>query len=173
MATFSVRTALRNQSEGCHPSADRGPPVNPVLTPPPARLAEPPGALETVVDAPAGWPCRRREPRFPAHPEARAEVRLWGGGAGPDVALRLLEVSEAGLRVQLRLPARPDDRFQVTLWGPGGARVGGRVMAVARWTARSPDGTVVAGLEFGRPLLSEAVRRLAAPTEQPATPSQR
>lgn len=147
--------------------------MNRALKPPPARLAETSGALETVADAPTGWPCRRRAPRFPAHPQARAEVRLWGGGPGPDVALRLLEVSEAGLRVQLRPPARPDDRFQVALWGPDGARCAGRVMAVARWTARSPDGTVVAGLEFGRPLLADAVRRLAAPAQQPDTPSPR
>jgi hypothetical protein len=91
-----------------------------------------------------------------------AEVRPWGGGAGPDVAVELLDVSELGVRVRLRAAVRAGQRFEVTL-RDGAGTAWARVMAVLCWSAGSPDGTVVAGLALSRPLLPDVVRRLAGP----------
>src|SRR4051812_34273796 len=120
-------------------------------------------ADETVVDPPP-IPTRverRLAGRMPARPGAKAECRPWGGGPGPDVGLELLDVCEIGIRVRLGKPCRPDDRFEVTLRDPDGHRCG-RMMAVVRWASCSRDGSVVAGLELGRPLMADVVRRLAA-----------
>jgi len=130
----------------------------------PTRPAVPGADPETVVDSrPPGDPAgRRTAPRHPALPGARAEVRPWGGGPVPDVAVELLDVSELGVRVRFRLPAQVSQRFEVTLRDAGGNRLA-RVMATLSWSAPAADGTFLAGLVLGRPLLPDVVRRLAGP----------
>ena len=78
------------------------------------------------------------------------------------MALELLDLSELGVRVRLRLAVRVSDRFEITLRDPEGRRWA-RVMAANCWSDRSDDGTVVALLALGRPLLPDVVRRLAGP----------
>jgi hypothetical protein len=141
-------------------------------SPPAAQVQNGSDAEDTVVDPPPPVGKTRVErrliKRLPARPGARVECRSWGGGPGPDFGLELLDVCEVGIRVRLARPVRPDDRFEVTLRDPDGQKCG-RMMAVVRWACCSRDGTVMAGLELGRPLLPEVVRRLAGPAEQPAS----
>ena len=134
-------------------------------------------AIETIVDPPptgAASAFRRPPPpRFAPKPGVRAEVRPWGGGAGQDVALELLDLSELGIRVRLRLPARVSDRFEVTVRDSDGRRWL-KGLAGIGWSARSPDGTVVALLTFGPRLLPHVVRQLGgepAPALEPAAQS--
>ncbi|HEX3148852.1 MAG TPA: PilZ domain-containing protein [Gemmataceae bacterium] len=134
-------------------------------------------AEETVVDLPprpsGGFACRRNAARFAPKPGVRVEVRPWGAGAGQDVAQELLDLSELGLRVRLRMPVRVSGQFEVTLRDAASQRVC-RVMAIIRWSTRSQDGGITAGLELSRPLLPEVVRRIAGapmPAAPPARPS--
>ena len=132
-------------------------------------------AVETTIDPPAaarGPGPRRQAPRFAPKPGVRVEVRPWGGGAGQDVALELLELSELNIRVRLRLPVWVSSRFQVTLRDPEGQRWA-RMMATLSWSAASEDGTFVAVLELGTFLTPDIVRRLgASPVPAPAPAGQ-
>jgi hypothetical protein len=88
----------------------------------------------------------------------RVEVRRGPLGIGPNLAVRLVEVSEAGARVRLKLPVAVGEEFEVTFWprarlGP----IGGP--AVVRWCRPSRPGTFVAGVRFRR-RLTEAELRL-------------
>jgi hypothetical protein len=120
-------------------------------------------AIETTVDAPPagrGAGLRRQPPTHYA-PKAgvKAEVRPWAAGPGQDVALELIDLSELGVRVRLRLPDRVSGRFEVIVRNADGRRwIKG--MAAIAWSVRSPDGTVVALLTFGQPLLPHVVSQL-------------
>ena len=149
-------------------------PMNQPTTLPTTRPAIPTGgqeAIETTVDTPRdiGRPgARPPAPRFVPKPGVRAEVRPWGGGAGQDIALELLDLSELSVRVRLRLAVQVSGRFEVTLRDPEGRRWA-RVMATLCWVAGSSDGTTVATLGLGRPLTPDIVRQLAgSPVTTPA-----
>ena len=119
-------------------------------------------AVETIVDPPpaarAGG-ARPAPPRFAPKPGVRAEVRPWGAGAGQDVAVQLLDLSEVGVRVRLRLAVRVSGRFEVTVRDAEGRRWL-RGLATIAWSAPVEDGTVTVLLTFGQPLLSHVVRAL-------------
>lgn len=137
------------------------------LTTGPAAPTAGEAAIETAVDpAPdAGRPGHRGPaPKFvPPRPGVRVEVRPWGAGPGPDLALELLDLSELAIRVRLRLKVRVSDRFEVTLRDPEGRRWA-RSMAGICWATPSEDGTVVAVLSLGRLLVPDVVRQLASPS---------
>ena len=119
-------------------------------------------AIETIVDPPPvarGSVHRPPPPRFAPKPGVRAEVRPWGGGAGQDVALELLDLSEVGVRVRLRLSVRVSGRFEVTVRDADGRRWL-KGMASIGWSTRCDDGTVIALLTFGQSLLPHVVRQL-------------
>ena len=132
-------------------------PGRPAVAPPPAEAVP-----DTAVDTPPPriWPARRSPDRRPAAPGSRAEVRPWHSGPGPDVAVRLLDVSGIGIRVQLAQRVRKGQLFDVVLRDPAGRRCG-RVLANARWSIVAPDGAVVAGLIFGHSLPAAFVERLS------------
>jgi hypothetical protein len=141
----------------------------------PAAQASGQEAIETTVDPPpAAVSVYRRPPPVRLAPRlgVRAEVRPWGGGAGQDVALELLDLSELGIRVRLRLPARVSDRFHVTVRDPDG-RSWLKGMAAIGSSARSQDGTVVAMLTFGQRLLPHVVRALGGEPAHAPEPSAR
>lgn len=125
-------------------------------------------AVDTTVDPPTdpGRPGHRRPvPRFVRpSPGVRVEVRPWGAGPGPDVAVELLDVSELAIRARLRLKAQVSDRFEVTLRDADGRRVA-RVMTESCWATPAEDGTVVTMLTLGRLLVPDVLRRLASPSE--------
>jgi len=134
---------------------------------PPIHLGAQTGGadIETVVDPPpaARAPVQRPQaPRFAPRPGVRAEVRPWGAGAGQDVALEVLDLSELAVRVRLRLLVRVSGRFEVTLRDPEGRRWA-RCMATLGSSVHCEDGTVVAVLELGTLIRPDIVRQLAGP----------
>jgi hypothetical protein len=72
------------------------------------------------------------------------------------VLVRLLDISEVGMRLLLPTAAAPPGVLGVTVRDADG-NVCIRRMAGVRWWSLGREGTVVAGLEFGRPIESEVV----------------
>jgi PilZ domain len=100
---------------------------------------------------------RRSEPRRPARPGVRVEVRRGPLGVGPNLAAGSVDVSEGGARVRLKLLAAVGEEFEVMFWprvrlGP----VGGP--AVVRWCRPSRAGTFLAGVRFRQRLTAADVR---------------
>ena len=120
-------------------------------------------AVETTVDTPSsfrGSGYRRPAPtHYAPKPGVRVEVRPWGGGAGQDVALEFIDLSELGVRVRLRLAVRVSDRFEVTVRNTDGRRWIKGMASIAS-SERDASGTVVALLTFSQSLLPHVVRQL-------------
>jgi hypothetical protein len=128
-------------------------------------------AVETIVDPPPAAhavPARPAPPRFAPKPGVRVEVRPWAAGAGQNVAVELLDLSEVGVRVRLRLAVRVSGRFEVTVRDAEGRRWL-RGLATIAGSAPVEDGTVAVLLTFGQPLLSHVIRALGGdPVPAPA-----
>jgi hypothetical protein len=129
------------------------PPPPPADSPTGASHADHPAAWDGVID-------RRGSGRLPARPGVRLEVRRWADGLEPDIALRLLDATADGVRVQLPVEPEAADLFEVAMWDADGVERA-RVLAGVRWWRREPDGVVTAGLVFGRALPPAAVTALA------------
>lgn len=122
------------------------PPLQPVPRPRPVRTGEVP------------WADRRMADRLDVRAGARAEVRRWGS-RGPDLAEKLLDVSEAGLKVRLSTAVRRGERLDVTLWGPEAAWCG-RGLGVVRWVVIGEAGAAIAGLQLTRRLTAQILGEL-------------
>jgi hypothetical protein len=127
------------------------------MAPAPDREVEPdPDTLPFAEEAPE----RRAGDRRPPRPGTRVEVRRGQLGMGPDVALALLDVSEAGARIRLKAPVRPGDAVEVALWPPGGARsVRGPARVV--WCRGDAHGAVQVGVRLRRRLVPQDLFELA------------
>jgi hypothetical protein len=118
-----------------------------------ARRPEPTAARPSIGE-------RRRTPRLAAPPGTSAAVHLGAPGAGTDVALGLVDISENGAGVRLRTPVRPGEGAFVALWPPGQANSIRRHGSVI-WCRPSIGGTFRAGVQFSRGLTADDLRVFA------------
>jgi hypothetical protein len=104
---------------------------------------------------------RRLNQRHPARDNAVAEIRRWSVGSAADLAVRLVDLSKSGVRVQLKQLVQTGERFEVTLWSPNrGWSI--RCMGVVRWCKAGPDGLIMAGLRLSRPISAQDFVELIA-----------
>jgi hypothetical protein len=106
------------------------------------------------------WADRRVTDRRKARTGSRVEVRRGVLGMSPDLALKLVNVSEGGVQVRLVSAARAGEQVEVALWPPGkGHSVRGP--AVICWCLPTPTGEFRAGLRLRRRLSTQLVDLLA------------
>jgi PilZ domain len=113
----------------------------------------------TTSTMPPAQPERRRVPRLPAPPTARAMVRLGDPDTGTDVALGLVDVSEDGAGLRLRTAVRPGEVTYLALTPPDGTALIRRRAAVV-WCQSMGTGSFRAGVRFRRRLSAEDLRVL-------------
>jgi hypothetical protein len=100
---------------------------------------------------PTPWADRRLADRHPPRPGTRVEVRRGVLGQGPDVVIDLLDLTVSGAKIRIRGHLRRADRVAVKLIPPTGAWVADGT-AVVHWCLLGADGTLLAGIQFRRPL---------------------
>jgi hypothetical protein len=126
----------------------------PVLEP----AAEPGESDAREDDLP--WADRRVADRRPARPGSRVEVRRGQLGMSPDVALRLLDVSEGGAQVRVKCALRPGEQVEVALWPPADVQ-SVRGPAVVCWCLPTATGEFRVGLRLRRRMITEVVDLIA------------
>src|SRR5438034_210689 len=87
---------------------------------------------------------RRRYPRT----SVKLECRKGSLGLGPNVAVRLLDLSETGARLVLRTPLTRGQEVEVVLNGFFGK--GLKRQGVVIWAVALADGSCCVGVHFGR-----------------------
>jgi PilZ domain len=105
------------------------------------------------------WADRRVTDRRRARLGSRAEVRRGVLGMSPDLALKLVDVSESGAQVRLVAAVRQGDQVEVALWPPNNAQ-SVRGPAVVCWCIPTPTGEFRAGLRLRRRLTDEVLSLL-------------
>jgi hypothetical protein len=103
---------------------------------------------------------RRRDPRRGAKGSSRAACYTGRFGLGPNVAVRLLDVSEGGVRLVLRDPVLPGHEVVVGLDAPGERRAI-LITGVVVWCAALADGTHCVGIRLDKPLRWAALQALS------------
>ena len=99
---------------------------------------------------------RRRTPKG----NIQVECYMNALGLGPNVALSLFDVSEAGARVTVKVPLAPRQEIEVSLSGIGHRRpVKNRADVI--WCNPTTEGTFQAGLKFQRYLVHQDLLELA------------
>ena len=78
----------------------------------------------------------------------------------PNLAVRLVDVSESGAQVRLLVPLRPGEQVEVALWPPGEAQ-SVRGPAVLCWCVPTETGEFRAGLHLRRRLTAQVLDLLA------------
>ena len=106
------------------------------------------------------WADRRVADRKPPRSGSRVEVRRGLLGMSPDVALRLLDISEGGAQVRVKCALRPGEQIEVALWPPGNVQ-SVRGPGVVCWCLPTPIGEFRIGLRLRRHLPVEVLRHLA------------
>jgi hypothetical protein len=102
----------------------------------------------------------RTDDRRPVREGTRFEVRL--GGAGPDLAVALLDVSGAGLRAAVRDGLAIGDA--VVVWvSPPGERWVYQGTALVCWRAAGAEGMAQVGLRLRSPVPAPATAELVEP----------
>src|SRR5262249_45050487 len=101
-------------------------------------------------------PERRAYQRFPATDGVRIVCHRNGG---PNLALALLDASQAGLRLFLSAPVDSGDGVRLGLEADG-LEEPVRVTGVVRWSVEREDGTCIAGVELERLIAEAALGRL-------------
>lgn len=87
-------------------------------------------------------------------------VRRGTMGLGPNLAVRIVDVTQDGLGLRLSGPVHPGDEVSVELSVPGiGKPV--KVQADVRWCTNAGDGTFLAGVRLRRRLSYNEVSGLA------------
>lgn len=128
------------------------------VMPPVLEPSTDPSASDDGDDLP--WADRRVNDRRKARIGTRAEVRRGVLGMSPDLALKLVDVSEGGVQVRLVSPARAGEQVQIALWPPGNAQ-SIRGPGVICWCLPTPTGEFRAGLRLRRRLAKDVVDLLA------------
>lgn len=91
--------------------------------------------------------CRRRPPRG----RVRVTCRRGGLDLGPNLALSVLDLSEAGVRLVVKTPLEPGREVSVGLEGQSHSRPILRVGAVV-WCLAAADGAYCIGVRFEKEL---------------------
>lgn len=106
------------------------------------------------------WADRRASDRRQARHGSRAEVRRGVLGMSPDLALKLVDVSEGGVQVRLVTAMRAGEQVEVGLWPPGDVQ-SIRGPGVVCWCLPTPTGEFRVGVRLRRRLGREIVEQLA------------
>jgi len=105
-------------------------------------------------------PENRSERRRLARRGTRADVRQAADVTGPDLGIRLLEVSETGACVRLKDAVDVGQELNLVLTASDGSHVY-RGPATVRWWWPAIDGTLVVGVTLRRRLTADEVLALA------------
>src|SRR5262249_32596712 len=115
----------------------------------------------TEADVPAGLTSpgaeRRRRPRRPARGGSWVACRK--GGAGPDVALSLIDVSGSGVRLLASIRLEAGEKVALALHARGEPSPVKR-WAPVRWCVRTNDWSYCAGVELDQQLSGSEVEVL-------------
>jgi len=122
-----------------------------------------------VDDDDLPWADRRVTDRRKARPGARAEVRRGLLGMSPDLALKLVDVSEGGVQVRLVAAVRPGEQVEIALWSPGIPQ-SIRGPGVVCWCLPTPTGEFRAGMRLRRRLAREILDLLIEPARPTSAP---
>jgi hypothetical protein len=104
---------------------------------------------------------RRAVRRRSAKRSVRVNCTANAIGLGPNIALSLLDVSEAGARVVVKEPLKPRQEVEVTFCGIG-HRKPVRVVADVVWCVPAGPGTYLIGLRLQRYLTYQDLHELGS-----------
>ncbi len=104
-------------------------------------------------------PDARRSPRLSPKGATRLEAFREPGGKGPDIAVRVLDISANGARIVLRERLPIGHALGFALYGPHLMPVAGTAVVV--WAIDAGDGTFTTGINFQNPAGPDNVAALA------------
>jgi len=87
----------------------------------------------------------------------------------PDLALKLVYVSEGGVQVRLVAAVRPGEQVEIALWSPGIPQ-SIRGPGVVCWCLPTPTGEFRAGMRLRRRLAREILDLLIEPARPTSAP---
>jgi hypothetical protein len=128
------------------------------VMPPVLEPSDDPNSGEVADELP--WTDRRASDRRQARHGSRAEIRRGVLGMSPDLALKLVDVSEGGVQVRLVTAMRAGEQVEVGLWPPGDVQ-SIRGPGVVCWCLPTPTGEFRVGVRLRRRLAKEIVELLA------------
>jgi hypothetical protein len=99
---------------------------------------------------------RRRSPKR----ATKVSCRLEAAGAGGNLAVSVLDISESGIRLILKAPLAPGQRVEISLEGLWQSRRP-PLVAEAVWSLPTSDGNHCVGCRFSRRLPFAEVQTLA------------
>ncbi|MGL4553924.1 MAG: PilZ domain-containing protein [Gemmataceae bacterium] len=96
--------------------------------------------------APAPKKTKHRARRRVAKRSTKVRAYRNGLGLGPNIGLRVLDLSETGVRLVLKEELPVGREFELTFEGPAGTPV--RLLGRVVWVVKAEDGTYCAGASF-------------------------
>src|SRR5438132_8608843 len=90
---------------------------------------------------------RRLSPRRATKRSSKITCRKGVLGLGPDLAIRLLDLSETGVRLVIKAELKKGEEVEIGLLPPGGSREVIRKGQVA-WSVTTADGECCVGVSF-------------------------
>jgi hypothetical protein len=102
---------------------------------------------------------RRTSPRRSGKGGVQVACRMNALGLGPNVAVALLDVSDAGARLTVRTPLLPGQEVEVELCGIGRGRPV-KILAEVMWCVASTATEFQVGLRFRRYLTYQDLQEL-------------
>lgn len=122
--------------------------------------------MATLIESPIASPStrtinRRTVKRKVARQSTSIEVRKGALGLGPNLAIRLLDISESGVRVIVKSALEIDDKIEVSLTTLGVKAI--KRIATVSWTAAVESGGFAVGCGFEKYLTFRDLTYFARP----------
>lgn len=114
-----------------------------------------------MADHDTQWDTARRYPRLEPRGRTRLEAYRDPTATGPDLAVRVLDLSASGAQLCLSQSVPAGHLLGVALYGPHLAPIAGAARVI--WCRDAGDGTFLAGVSFDHEAGEENVAALARP----------
>lgn len=106
---------------------------------------------------------RRRSRRAPTRSNVKMQCRKGALGLGPNLTLRVLDVSDTGVRLVVSQGIDPPSDVEIIIEGYG-LRGNIKRMGTVRWQVKLDSGEFCIGIEFQKPLPHRDWHSIVAPT---------
>lgn len=103
------------------------------------------------AEKPAPRPNKRSSRRQPLKGSTRVRAYRNHLGLGPNIALKILDLSETGVRLVLSEPLALGKEFEINLASIVGSRVV-KLLAQVVWIVEAADGSFCVGAHFSKPI---------------------